>query len=148
MSLHKELSFETGISGHLAETRQIDVRVGSVEALMDLQDGWLEGGGKAPDADSLIWLKNEMVRAFPADLEHSAVVPNEEGNVVFEWIRPDARIELEVNFTEKRLELYATNVKTNHFVKATYPLDGWKDAFANVSTLLGENRGGTNSYAS
>jgi hypothetical protein len=110
--------------------------VGGIEALLALHDGWLEGGGKAPDHERMSWLMNEMVRAFPADLEYPAVVPTEDGNVVFEWIRPHARIELEVNFADGRLELYATNLKTNQFVEDTYPQDGWADAFGKVSTLL------------
>lgn len=110
--------------------------VGGIEALLALQDGWLEGGGKVPDAERLADLMNEMVRVFPSSLEYPAVVPTEDGNVVFEWIRPQARIELEVNFVDQRLELYATNLKTNHFVEETYPQDGWADAFAKVSNLL------------
>jgi hypothetical protein len=110
--------------------------VGGIEALLELQDGWLEGGGKAPAPASLTGLMNEVVRTFPADLEYPAVVPTEDGNVVFEWIRPHARIELEVNFADERLELYASNLKTNQFVEATYLQDGWAEAFAKVSTLL------------
>jgi hypothetical protein len=110
--------------------------VGGIEALLELQDGWLEGGGKAPDPERLSWLMNEMVRAFPADLEYPAVVPTEDGNVVLEWIRPHARIELEVNFADEQLELYATNLKTDQFVEETYPQDGWADAFGKISTLL------------
>ncbi|MBL9180559.1 MAG: hypothetical protein JNN17_00265 [Verrucomicrobiaceae bacterium] len=110
--------------------------VNGIEALTDLQDGWLEGGGKAPDHERLTGLMNEMVRVFPADLEYPAVMPTEEGNVVFEWIRPHARIELEVNFAGGQLELYATNLKTDQFVEETYPQDGWADAFVKVSTLL------------
>lgn len=108
----------------------------SIEALQNLQDGWLEGGGKAPDPEHLSWLMNEMVRDFPADLEYPAVVPTEDGNVVLEWIRPEARIELEVNFADQRLELYASNLKTDQFVEKTYPQNGWPDAFAEVSSLL------------
>lgn len=110
--------------------------VGGIEALIHLKDGWLEGGGKAPDHELLAWLMNEMAKAFPAALEYPAVVPTEDGNVVFEWIRPDARIELEVNFAGKQLELYATNLKANQFVEEIYPQDDWADAFDKVSTLL------------
>lgn len=118
------------------------------QALLKLQDEWLDGGGKAPDSERLIWLMNEMLRFFPAALEYPAVVPTEEGNVVFEWIRPEARIELEVNFADHQLELYATNLLTNEFTEETYPQDGWTAAFANVSSLLGEKRGGMKSCAS
>ena len=110
--------------------------VGGIEVLLNLQDGWLEGSGKAPAPSHLNALMNEMVRVFPAHLEYPAVVPTEEGNVVFEWIRPQARIELEVNFAYQRLELYATNLTTHQFVEETYRQDGWAEAFAKVSDLL------------
>jgi hypothetical protein len=110
--------------------------VGDIESLRLLQDGWLEGGGKAPASMHLNALMNEMVRVFPAHLEYPAVVPTEDGNVVFEWTRPQARIELEVNFADQQLELYATNLKTHEFVEQTYQQDGWADAFAKVSSLL------------
>jgi len=107
-----------------------------VEALTSLKDGWLEGHGVAPNSEHLNWLSNEMAKVFPDSLEYPAVVPTEDGNVVFEWIRPQARIELEVNFAGQKLELYSTNLKKNDFVEATYPQDGWAEAFAKVSTLL------------
>lgn len=107
-----------------------------IDALASLKDGWLEGNGVAPDSGNLNWLSNEVTKVFPESFEYPAVVPTEDGNVVLEWIRPHARIELEVNFADQRLELYATNLKTNEFVEETYPQDGWADAFAKVSTLL------------
>ena len=113
--------------------------VNGIEALTNLQDGWLEGGGKAPEHERLTGLMNEMVRVFPADLEYPAVMPTEDGNVVFEWIRPHARIELEVNFAGGQLELYASNLKTDQFVEKTYPQNGWTHwcrALEYVKTLI------------
>ena len=63
-------------------------------------------------------------------------MPTEEGNVVFEWVRDLSRIELEINFADKRLELYATSLKANQFVEETYPPDGWADALEKVTALL------------
>jgi hypothetical protein len=107
-----------------------------IDALALLKDGWLEGNGVALKNGYLIWLSNEVTKAFPESLEYPAVVPTEDGNVVFEWIRPHARIELEVNFADEQLELYATNLKTNQFVEETYSQDGWADAFDKISSLL------------
>ena len=109
--------------------------VGGIEALMGLKDGWLEGEGKAPNPEHLTGLVNKMAQLFPAGLESPAVVPTEDGNVVFEWIRPQARIEVEVNFAGKQLDFYATNLKTNDFEEATYSPDEWTDIFTKVSTL-------------
>jgi hypothetical protein len=110
--------------------------VGAIEGLCELEDGWLEGGGMKPNPDNLLWLMNEVVRVFPVDFEYPAVVPTEDGNVIFEWIRPLSRIELEINFSDKQLELYATNLETSQFVEEVYPQFAWKDAFDKVATLL------------
>lgn len=107
-----------------------------IASLYDLKDGWLEGRGVAPKDESIDWLIGEMISDFPRDLEYPAVVPAEDGNIVFEWIRPHARIELEVNFSEQQLEIYATNLKTNEFVEETHPQSDWSAAFAKVSQLL------------
>ncbi|HBE22618.1 MAG TPA: hypothetical protein DDW21_04070 [Verrucomicrobiales bacterium] len=110
--------------------------VDRIATLYELKDGWLEGGGVAPVPENLDWLIGEIIREFPPDLEYPSVVPTEEGNIVFEWIRPHTRIELEVNFSEQQLEIYATNLKTNDFVEETHPQTDWADAFAKASQLL------------
>ncbi len=110
--------------------------VSGIDGLASLKDGWLEGIGVAPNNDHLNWLTNEVTKAFPESLEYPAVVPTEDGNVVFEWIRPQARIELEVNFADQQLELYATNLKTNQFVETIFNQNEWQNAFGKIATLL------------
>ena len=110
--------------------------VSAIDALSSLTPGWLEGHGIAPKIDNLNWLTNEVVESFPESLEHPSVVPTEEGHVIFEWIRPHARIELEINFTDRALELYSNNLTTNQFIEETFAWDQWGDAFGKVATLL------------
>lgn len=110
--------------------------VSAIEALAVLRDGWLEGQGVAPDSGNLNWLANEVTKNFPDSLEYPAVVPAEDGNVVLEWIKPHARIELEVNFGGRQLELYASDLKTDRFVEETFPQDGWKQALERVASLV------------
>lgn len=107
-----------------------------IEKLAQLSDGWLEGGGTAPKAADLEWLSGEMADQFPV-IDYPSVVPTEEGNVVFEWIRPQARIELEVNFEGDTLELYSTDLAKDEFREETYPKGDWPAAFAKVTSLLG-----------
>jgi predicted Rdx family selenoprotein len=101
-----------------------------------LKDGWLEGCGTAPKIEHLSWLSNEIGSTFPDDLEYPSVAPTEDGNIVFEWIRPHARIELEVNFSEKQLEIYATNLKTSDFVEEVMSLQNWEEAYQKIEKLL------------
>ncbi len=107
-----------------------------IDGLAWLEDGWLEGGGVAPARQNLSWLMDEVKREFPVSLEHPAVVPTEEGNVVFEWIRPKARIELEVNFGESKLELYATDVEADTFEEEAFDAGQWAAAFDRVTRIL------------
>lgn len=114
--------------------------VSKIEALCSLSDGWLEGQGIAPTAPNLNWLTNEVAKYFPETLEYPSVAPTEDGYVVLEWIRPHARIELEINFDDKKLELYATNLTTDKstekFVEKLFSQTDWKDAFVEVERLL------------
>ena len=110
--------------------------VAAVDALRALPAGWLEGHGIAPEPANLRWLANEVVEAFPDALADPSVAPTEEGHVIFEWIRPEARVELEFNFGERRIELYATNLRTGEFVEESFVIDECDQAFARVSTLL------------
>ena len=114
--------------------------VSKIEALSSLTDGWLEGRGIAPTAANLNYLINEVAKYFPETLEYPSVAPTEDGFIIFEWIRPHARIELEINFDDNKLELYATNLTTealtNKFVEKLFEQTDWEDAFTEVERLL------------
>jgi hypothetical protein len=110
--------------------------VSEIESLSSLSNGWLEGNGVAPNGDNLIWLTNEVAKSFPEALDHPSVVPTEEGHVIFEWIRPRARIELEINFDDQKLELYATDLTVAKFEEASFGIDQWDEAFSKVNALL------------
>ena len=110
--------------------------VSAIDALSSLPNGWLEGNGIAPKSDDINWLTNEVAKSFPESLEHPSVAPTEEGHVIFEWIRPHARVELEINFADQRLEIFSTNLRTNQFVEETFGVKQWAEAFGKVAGLL------------
>jgi hypothetical protein len=111
--------------------------VSAIDDLSNLKDGWLEGRGVAPDRLKLERLSDDLVEVFPPGIDYPAVVPTEDGNVSLEWIKPAARVELEVNFAENRLELYATDIETDTFVEKSFDMADWSGAFGQVTTLLG-----------
>jgi hypothetical protein len=127
--------------GSIIEIDQLDclqhlVLVSKIDALSSLADGWLEGNGIAPSIANTTWLTDEVTKYFPEALEYPSVVPTEDGHVVFEWIRPQARIELEVNFGAQKLELYATNLTTNQFTEESFSTSDWDAAFSKIERLL------------
>lgn len=109
----------------------------AIDDLNNLKDGWLEGRGIAPQRLNLERLSEDLVDVFPPRIQYPAVVPTEEGNVSLEWIKPAARVELEVNFSEKRLELYATDIEADTFVEESFALEDWAGAFGRITSLLG-----------
>ena len=110
--------------------------VTKIEALGALKDGWLEGHGVAPTSDRLNGLSNDLAQYFPEGLEYPTVAPTESGNVILEWIQPKARIELEINFAEQKIELYATNMASKKFVEESFAQTQWAEAFSRVAGLL------------
>ncbi len=109
----------------------------AIDDLNGLENGWLEGHGVAPDPANLARLTEELIDAFPQGIDYPAVVPTEDGNVSLEWIKPSARIELEVNFADGRLELYATDIQTDTFVDDSFDMGDWAGAFVKITSLLG-----------
>jgi len=55
------------------------------DALAELQDGWLDGAGVAPDKDRLSLITDEIVTHYPEGLALPAIVPTPEGNILLEW---------------------------------------------------------------
>ena len=62
----------------------LDVRA-RLDELRAMQDGWLDGYGKAPSHDGLAWLSTNFERHFPDDLPLPHVYPTPEGGIEAEW---------------------------------------------------------------
>ena len=105
-----------------------------IKNLENLTDGWLEGAGKAPDLHFLKWIEQVVIEAFPS-IEYPVVAPTEEGHVVFEWIRPKVRIELEF-IPDGSMELYSTDLDQGTFVEESFKKGEWGNAFDKVKELL------------
>ena len=56
-----------------------------LDELRAMQDGWLEGSGKAPSPAGLDWLANSFERHFPDDLPLPYTFPEPEGGIEMEW---------------------------------------------------------------
>lgn len=106
-----------------------------VEALAALKPGWLAGQGVGIQARHLEQLRHGLA-ALPEGMPLPTLAPTEDGHVILEWIRPRVRVELEVNFSDQRLELYAADFDTNVFVEDSFECAAWAAALARVATLL------------
>lgn len=55
------------------------------DEISELADGWLDGGGLAPDRDRLAVVAEKLAAHFPEDVPLPAVVATPDGNVLLEW---------------------------------------------------------------
>lgn len=55
------------------------------DELRELQDGWMDGAGKAPDSEALEVVASQTISEFPENASLPAIVPTPEGDLLFEW---------------------------------------------------------------
>lgn len=94
-----------------------------IEELTAVQDGWLEGKGKAPDKDLLAWVGDRLVGTFPDDLPYPHVAPTPEGGLFIEWIETSWRISAEILLPTHRCEIQAVNTATGVIADIDLNLD-------------------------
>ena len=68
-----------------------------LDELRAMQDGWLDGAGKAPTHAGLSWLSTNFERYFPDDLPLPYIYPTPEGSIEAEWSLGSHSAILEVN---------------------------------------------------
>ena len=67
-----------------------------ISSLGSLQDGWLDGTGKACDPKRLANLAEQLVRHYPLDAPELRLYPTGDGNVQVEWWTANYHAVLEV----------------------------------------------------
>ena len=90
----------------------LDIR-SRLDELRRLEDGWLDGDGKAPGSDELEWLATCFDHHYPDDLPLPYLYPTAEGGVQAEWSLSDNEISLEVNLVTRRADWHRSNLETH-----------------------------------
>ncbi len=124
----------------IAETHHLELLPNAaladeLEELMNLEDGWYEGRGKAPDKAHLAWATEELVKSFPEDLPFPLTASTSDGGLFLEWIQNPWRISAELLLPAHRCELQATNISTGQSEEAELDLDqdgNWPALFSFV----------------
>lgn len=78
---------------------ELDILV-QIDDLRLLNDGWLEGQGKAPSKEGLDWLSQAFDNYYPSDLPLPYLYPTEPGGVQAEWSLGRNEITLEIDLAE------------------------------------------------
>ncbi len=77
------------------------------EQLARLQDGWYEGGGRAPDKACLQEVSELLLDVYPETLPFPLIVPTQEGNILLEWQTCEGWPSLDIDLQTKRASFHA-----------------------------------------
>ena len=73
-----------------------------LDEFRNMQDGWLEGDGKAPPHSGLDWLSDAFRRGYPDDIPLPYTYPTFEGSVQCEWTIGQFYIEIEIDLNTRK----------------------------------------------
>lgn len=94
-----------------------------LEELSLLKDGWLDGKGKTPDREKLLWLGSAFDSQFGADLPLPYLYPTAEGGIQAEWSLGDWEVTLEINLDDKSGEYQALNLSDRQCYEHDFALN-------------------------
>jgi len=97
---------------HIALLDPLDVPA-RLDEFRGLRDGWLEGGGQAPNHDGLDWLAASFDQRFPGDLPLPYLFPTEDGGVQAEWAIGTHSVSLDVNLLDHQAEWHRMDLLTD-----------------------------------
>lgn len=109
------------------------------EELREIQNGWMDGAGEAPDAEVLEEVASHIVLDFPENAALPAIVPTPEGNLLFEW---DNQMDPSVDFilSENKAVFHAFRPDGSD-VEETLDLtkdDSWAELFRLIEGFANE----------
>ena len=105
-----------------------------------LKNGWLEGGGIAPNPAGLDWLSNTFDRHFSGDAPLPYTYPTEEGGIQFEWTLQANELSLEIDLQTHSAQWHCLNMDTDKETSHTLNLDesqDWKRLLSDIQQLNG-----------
>ena len=93
-----------------------------------LEDGWLDGKGRAAAKENLDWLANSFDTWFDADLPLPYHYPTAEGGVQAEWSLGDWEVSLDIDLESRQAAYQALSLTDKACAEATLTLntqEGW-----------------------
>lgn len=111
--------------GHVAE--RLSGIQEQISDLSKLQDGWLDGDGKAPSKQGLSWLLFVFHVSFPYDAPLPRLYPTEQGNVQAEWRIKTRDMSLEVDLQKHLGDWHSLDLQSGDTVTGLINCDNDSD---------------------
>lgn len=127
---------------HVEQLDPLDVDA-RLDEFRNVQDGWLEDGGVAPDHAGLDWLSSTFAAYYPDDLPLPHTYLMADGGVSLEWSLGAKDVTVEVDIKTRKGEWYVYD-KTHKRIEDETALDlgestGWSSVAERLRTLDGKN---------
>lgn len=106
-----------------------------LDEISQLQNGWFEGSGMAPNPDSLSRFSEKLIADYPEKLPIPLIISKQDGNLLFEWkAEGDPSLDIDLTNLEASYHAFGAN---DEDVERDFQLDaaGWQSLFA----FLNEN---------
>ena len=87
--------------------------------LRNMDDGWLDGEGKAPSKEGIEWLEE----VFPDTIPMPYIYPTLKGGVQMEWDRTPVDISLKIDLENHQGEYHSLDLDTDAEERKTLDLD-------------------------
>lgn len=111
---------------HLSVLDPLDFGV-QLDELRLLQDGWLDGDGKAPSSTGLNWLHEAFECNYPDEIPLPHLYPTETGGVQAEWTLDPNEISLDLNLENHLGEWHVLNLMSDDVSERTLNCDDASD---------------------
>lgn len=102
-----------------------------LDEIAEIQDGWFEGGGVAPNADRLELVSESLIADYPDSLALPQIVPMQDGNLLMEW-KVEGDPSLDIDLDELRASFHAFTPRGAD-IEHDFDLNahrGWQSLFA------------------
>ena len=99
-----------------------------LDELSRLDDGWLDGEGKAPSQSGLQWLTECFDRFFLDELQLPYLCPTEDGGICAEWLLEPLNLSLEIDLENRRGYWHVVDFTNKSFTEKDIDLnlpDSW-----------------------
>lgn len=125
---------------HISPLDPLDVAA-RLEELAELNDGWLDGKGRAPDPSRLAWLATSFDALYDSALPLPYLYPTAEGGIQAEWTLRGWEISLEIDLLQMTADYQALNLVSNDCRETRLNLsapEGWQELNAALKALSPE----------
>lgn len=107
------------------------------DMLLKVEDGWLDGVGRAPDKTKLSVVAEKMIAHYPEQLPLPVIVPTPEGDLLFEWdISGTPSVDLNLGSLRAYFHQFKEDGTENERELALSSNEEWKLFFGFLSETL------------